>query len=61
MRVTTMARVASMNGAPRMAPMPMSSAAAVPVKTMAMIGTRVSGSAVPTAARTLPTAPSPSS
>ena len=59
--VTTMAMVASMNGAPRIAPMPMSSEAAVPVKTMAMIGMRVSGRAVPTAARTLPTAPSPSS
>ena len=56
-----MAMLASMNGAPRIAPMPMSSEAAVPVKMMAMIGMRVSGSAVPTAARTLPTAPSPSS
>ncbi len=59
--VTTMARLASMNGAPRIAPMPMSFEAAVPVKTMAMMGMSVSGSAVPTAARTLPTAPSPSS
>ena len=59
--VTTIARLASMNGAPRIAPMPMSSAACPPVNTMAMIGTRVSGRAVPTAASTLPTAPSPSS
>ena len=59
--VTTIAMVASMNGAPRMAPMPMSSDASVPVNRMAMIGMSVSGSAVPTAARTLPTAPSPSS
>ena len=59
--VTTMASVESMNGAPRMAPTPTSSAAAPPVKTMAMIGTSVSGRAVPTAARMLPTAPSPSS
>ena len=59
--VTTIAMVASMNGAPRMAPMPMSSDASVPVNRMAMMGMSVSGSAVPTAARTLPTAPSPSS
>ena len=59
--VTNMARLASMNGAPRMAPTPILWPAAPPVKTMAMIGTSVSGSAVPTAARTLPTAPSPSS
>ena len=50
-----------MKGAPRIAPMPTCSAAAPPVNTMAMIGTSVSGSAVPTAARMLPTAPSPSS
>ena len=50
-----------MKGAPRIAPMPMSSDASVPVKRMAMIGMSVSGRAVPTAARMLPTAPSPSS
>ena len=55
--VTTIARLASMNGAPRMAPTPTSSAACPPVNTMAMIGTSVSGRAVPTAASTLPTAP----
>ena len=41
--------------------MPMSCEPAECVKRMAMIGIRVSGSAVPTAASTLPTAPSPSS
>ncbi len=61
MPVTSMARLESMNGAPRMAPTPILCAAAPCVKTMAMIGTSVSGIAVPTAARTLPTAPSPSS
>ena len=50
-----------MKGAPRMAPMPMSCEPDVWVKRMAMTGMRVSGSAVPTAASTLPTAPSPSS
>ena len=59
--VTTMASLESMKGAPRMAPTPTSVAASPPVKMMAMIGTSVSGSAVPTAARTLPTAPSPRS
>ncbi len=59
--VTNIARLDSMNGAPRIAPMPISSADAPLLKRMAMIGTSVSGSAVPTAARTLPTAPSPSS
>src|SRR5688572_22607914 len=54
-----MAAVESRNGAPRMAPIPTSSAAAVPTKMIAMIGIIVSGSAVPTAARTLPTIPSP--
>ena len=47
-----------MNGAPRIAPTPTSSVASPPPpKTMAMIGIIVSGSAVPTAARTDPTAP----
>ncbi len=50
-----------MNGAPRMAPTPMSCEPVVWVKRMAMTGIRVSGNAVPTAASTLPTAPSPSS
>ena len=50
-----------MNGAPRMAPMPMSLESGAWVKRMAMIGISVSGRAVPTAASTLPTAPSPSS
>ena len=60
-----MASVASVNGAPRMAPTPTSSVASVdsrPVRIgpmMAMTGIRVSGNAVATAARTLPTAPSP--
>ena len=59
--VTNIARVASMNGAPRTAPTPMSSPASPDVKRMAMIGIMVSGIAVPTAARTDPTAPSASS
>ncbi len=47
-----------MNGAPRIAPTPTSSVASPPPpKTMAMIGIIVSGSAVPTAASTDPTAP----
>ena len=54
---TTIASVVSMNGAPRIAPIPMSSPAACP-DTIAMIGRSVSGSAVPTAASTEPTAPS---
>jgi len=59
---TNIARVASMNGAPRMAPMPISPAVSGsrPAKTaarMATTGIMVSGSAVPTAASTLPTAP----
>ena len=56
--VTNMASVASMNGAPRIAPTPISSEAPPPANRMAMIGIIVSGSAVPTAARTDPTAPS---
>jgi hypothetical protein len=53
-----------MNGAPRMAPMPISPAVSGsrPAKTaarMATTGIMVSGSAVPTAASTLPTAPWP--
>src|SRR3954453_5954824 len=54
---TTIASVVSMNGAPRIAPTPMSSPASRP-DTMAMIGSKVSGSAVPTAAGPEPTAPS---
>ena len=54
---TTIASVVSMNGAPRIAPTPMSSPAACP-DAIAMIGRSVSGSAVPTAASTEPTAPS---
>src|SRR5919112_3048854 len=58
------ASVASKNGAPRIAPTPISPAAAAPVPTMtapsmATMGIIVSGSAVPTAARRLPTAPWP--
>ena len=48
-----------MNGAPRIAPVPISSPAAWP-EAIAMIGRIVSGSAVPTAASTDPTAPSES-
>src|SRR6266508_2726309 len=57
--VTNIAAVESRNGAPRMAPMPTSSDACVPTKMIAMIGIIVSGIAVPTAASTLPTMPSP--
>ena len=46
-----------MNGAPRIAPVPISSPAACPDR-IATSGRRVSGSAVPTAASTDPTAPS---
>ena len=61
--VTNMASVASMNGAPRMAPTPISCAGdwprrRAPANRIATSGIIVSGSAVPTAARTLPTAPS---
>ena len=56
--VTNIASVESMNGAPRIAPTPISSDEAPVAKTIAMIGIRVSGSAVPTAASTEPTAPS---
>jgi hypothetical protein len=58
--VTNMARVASMNGAPRMAPTPTASPwpPAPPPNTTATIGISVSGMAVPTAAKTLPTTPS---
>ncbi len=56
--VTNIASVESMNGAPRIAPTPISSDAAPVANTIAMIGMSVSGSAVPTAARTDPTAPS---
>src|SRR5450759_2811301 len=56
--VTNIASVASMNGAPRMAPTPTSPPAAPPERTMAMNGIIVSGRAVPTAASTEPIAPS---
>src|SRR3954452_4987887 len=59
--VTNMASVASMNGAPRIAPTPTSCDEAPDAKRIAMIGIIVSGSAVPTAASTEPTAPSASS
>src|SRR5215212_8697681 len=57
---TNIASVARRNGAPRIAPMPTSPAALLPVKidaTMATMGIMVSGRAVPTAASTLPTDP----
>src|SRR5262245_45965491 len=59
--VTNIASVASMNGAPRIAPTPTpwDDSAPPPVR-LAMIGIIVSGSAVPTAASTDPTAPSAS-
>src|SRR3954447_3697207 len=59
--VTNIASVESMNGAPRIAPTPMACAASelsVPANRIAMSGIMVSGRAVPTAASTLPTAPS---
>ena len=59
---TNIASVARRNGAPRIAPTPTSPAALLPVNivaTMATTGIMVSGSAVPTAASTLPTAPWP--
>jgi hypothetical protein len=61
---TNIASVARRNGAPRMAPMPISPAVSGsrPANTaarMATTGIMVSGSAVPTAASTLPTAPWP--
>src|SRR4051812_15726639 len=60
--VTNIASVASMKGAPRIAPTPIPCDAEDPApERMAMIGIIVSGSAVPTAARTDPTAPSASS
>ena len=55
--VTNIASVASMNGAPRIAPIPISSEWPPPNR-IAMSGIIVSGRAVPTAARTEPTAPS---
>ena len=58
--VTNIASVESMNGAPRMAPTPTALAEAPDANRIAMIGIIVSGSAVPTAARTEPTAPSAS-
>jgi len=47
-----------MNGAPRIAPTPISSESAVLVKRIATTGISVSGVAVPSAARMLPVAPS---
>ena len=61
MAVTNIASVASMNGAPRIAPTPTSCDEAPDANRIAMIGIIVSGSAVPTAASTEPTAPSASS
>src|SRR6476659_7544349 len=61
MPVTNMASVESMNGAPRIAPTPTSFDDSPVATRIAMIGIIVSGSAVPTAARTDPTAPSASS
>src|SRR5690349_21941103 len=59
--VTNIASVESMNGAPRIAPTPMPCDADEPPPVrIAMIGIIVSGRAVPTAARTEPTAPSAS-
>jgi hypothetical protein len=58
--VTNIASVESMNGAPRIAPIP-TAVELPPAKRMAMIGIIVSGRAVPTAARTDPTAPSATS
>src|SRR4029079_3619094 len=59
--VTNIASVDSMNGAPRIAPTPIPWESDVPPPDrIAMIGIIVSGSAVPTAARTDPTAPSAS-
>jgi hypothetical protein len=58
MPVTNMASVESMNGAPRMAPIPTACDASPVANRIAMIGIIVSGRAVPTAARTDPTAPS---
>jgi hypothetical protein len=55
---TPKARVLSIKGAPRIAPMPTSWAFPPGPNKMAITGTIVSGIAVPTAARTLPTAPS---
>ncbi len=60
--MTNIASVESMKGAPRIAPTPTPwEASEPPPKRIAMIGIIVSGRAVPTAARTDPTAPSASS
>src|SRR5438132_2618250 len=56
--MSSMTRVPSMNGAPRIAPTPISSASALFVKRIATTGMSVSGVAVPSAARMLPVAPS---
>src|SRR5438128_2392386 len=53
----SMTSVPSMNGAPRIAPTPISSPSAVFVNTIATMGMSVSGVAVPNAARMLPVAP----
>ena len=55
---TPKASVLNIKGAPNIAPIPTSVAVPVGAKRIAMRGTIVSGNAVPTAARTLPTAPS---
>ena len=54
------ARVESINGEPRIAPIPTASPLCPLPKAIATIGRIVSGSAVPIAASTLPTAPSES-
>ena len=54
--MSSITSVPSMNGAPRIAPTPMSSESAVFVKRIATIGIKVSGVAVPSAARMLPVA-----
>jgi len=53
-----MTNVLSMKGAPRIAPNPTSTSARLAPKKMAIIGIDVSGSVVPMAANTPPTAPS---
>ena len=59
MPTSAIAIVASRNGAPMIAPIATSSDPSAPPR-IATIGIRVSGIAVPTAARRLPVAPSPS-
>ena len=56
--VINSARVPSINGAPKIAPMPTSPPIVPETKNMAISGMIVSGNAVPTAANTEPTTPS---